>query len=78
MTGGRAIKVALVAIISIGFTYAHNENPTAGRAFSLFSISMILSDLALQPTGGLANAMVAHAINNLVVNTSYPIVYNRS
>ena len=66
LTGGQALKVALAVILSIGFTYAHDSNPVPARAAGIFASGLTLSHLTLRPTGGLGNAMVAHAIHNLV------------
>lgn len=66
LTGGQALKVALAVILSIGFTYSHSKDPTAGRAAAVFTTGLGLSHLALQNPGGLGNAMIAHSIENLI------------
>ena len=66
LTGGQASVIALAILLSVAFTYAHDNNPTAGRAASLFAGGLALSHLTLRPTGGLGNAMIAHGIHNLV------------
>jgi len=66
LTGGQTLKIALAVILSIEFTYGHGSNLDPSRAAGAFASGLALSHLTLRPNGGLENAIVAHAINNLV------------
>lgn len=69
ITGGHLLKALAASVSSIGFTYAHQDNPSPGRAAGTYVTGLALSTIVLHPEGGLEYAIVAHSLHNLIART---------